>query len=341
MKIEPLVSIIILNLNKKEILKDCLETLKEQSYKNFEIILVDNGSTDDSVSFVKENFPEVKIIANKRNLGFAAGNNQGLKIAGGKYIVTLNNDTQVEKSWLKNLVVTSETDEKIGMCASKILSIKNPEQIDSVGINICIDGMTRGRGRLEINDGQYEKTEEVLLPSACAALYKREMLDEIGFFDEDFFAYCEDSDLGLRGRFAGWKAFLAPEAVVYHYYSLTSKKYSSLKAFLVERNHVLLAVKFFPPELLLFFPFLTLYRFALQFYAAIIKKGATSEFLSQYSFLDTAAIIFKAYFDALKKMPLFIKKRIIIQKSKKMSRAEFYSWLKKYKLTFKEVVFKK
>ncbi len=337
---EPLVSVIIPNLNGEKFLKGCFESLRAQSYKNFEIIFVDNGSDDGSVDFILKNYPETKLITNKTNLGFAQANNQGFKIANGKYMATLNNDTRADKEWLENLVLTAEKNEKTGMCASKILSMDHPRQIDSVGVNICLDGMTRGRGRLEIDNGQLG-IEEVLFPSACAALYRKKMLDEIGFFDETFFAYCEDSDLGLRGRLAGWKAFLVPDAVVYHHYSSTAGSYSLLKAYLVERNHTWLVLKLFPLELIIVFPFFTLYRFLLQFYAALTKKGAAAEFFKSFSLSDSVKIISRAYFDTFKKFPELIKKRRIIKKSKTITRREFYLLLKKYKLTFKELVFKK
>jgi GT2 family glycosyltransferase len=335
------VSVIIPNHNGENFLNDCFESLEAQTYKNFEIILVDNGSDDNSVNFVKKNFPVIKIIANKKNVGFAEANNQGFKIAKGDYIATLNNDTRADKKWLENLILAAEKDVQIGMCASKILSIKKPLQIDSVGVNICLDGMTRGRARLEMDEGQYNTPHEVLLPSACAALYRKKMLDEIGLFDESFFAYCEDTDLGLRGQLAGWKAFLAPDAVIYHHYSSTGGKYSSLKAYLVERNHVWVAIKNFPIELLVLYPFFTMYRFFLQGCAYLTKKGATSELLSKVSFSDALKIVINAYLDTLKKLPELIKKRRIINKGKKITRKEFYLLLKKYKLTFKELVFRK
>jgi len=336
-----LVSIIILNLNGRNFLSDCLNSLRRQTYKNFEIIVVDNGSSDGSAEFVKDNFPEVKIIENKQNLGFPKPNNQGFEIALGDYIVTLNNDTVVDEKWLEHLVLAAEKDKRIGMCASKILSMSNHRQIDSAGVNICLDGMSRGRGRLEIDNGQYDNEKEILFPSACAALYKREMLEQTGFFDEDFFAYCDDSDLGLRGRLAGWKAILVPDAAVYHYYSGTGGKYSSLKAYLVERNHFWLVVKYFPPELIILFPFFTLWRFLLQAVAALSGRGASSEFFSEHSFFQSLGVIFRAYYDAVKKIKVFYKKRGEIKKQKTISRKEFYRLLFKYRLKFSEIVFKK
>ncbi|MBU1255811.1 MAG: glycosyltransferase family 2 protein [Patescibacteria group bacterium] len=336
----PLASIIILNLNGKKFLKDCFESLKRQTYQSFEIILVDNGSIDGSVEFIKKNFPETKIIVNKENLGFAYANNQGFKIANGKYFITLNNDTKADKKWLENLILIAESNKKIGMVASKIISLKDPNLIDSVGVNVCLNGMSRGRGRLEIDKGQYDKVEEIFLPSACAALYRKKMLEEIGFFDDNFFAYCEDTDLGIRGRLAGWKAFLSPQAVVYHYYSGTAGKYSPLKAFLVERNHFWLVIKNFPLGLILFYPFFTLWYYFLHFYGFLTKRGSSSKFVQSFSFWRLIYVIFKAYFSALIRLPRILGQRYSIKKQQKISNKDFYLLLKKFRLSFKEVTLK-
>ena len=180
---KPLVSVVVLNLNGLRYLKGCLSSLSKQTATSFEVILVDNGSSDGSAEYVRNNFPSVRLIENKTNLGFAAGNNQGIRMARGKYIATLNNDTEVDSEWLKNLVEVMESDNGLGMCASKIHNFDDPNVIDGVGMLIYPDGMSRARGRLEEDRGQYSKIEEILLPSACAALYRRKMLDEIGLFD--------------------------------------------------------------------------------------------------------------------------------------------------------------
>ncbi|MCX6731751.1 MAG: glycosyltransferase family 2 protein, partial [Candidatus Parcubacteria bacterium] len=141
----PLASIIILNLNGERFLKDCFESLRGQTFKNFEIIFVDNGSADQSVLWVEKNYKEAKIIRNKANLGFAKANNQGFELTRGKYIITLNNDTRVEKSWLENLISAAEKNELAGMCASRIISMDGSGRIDSTGVNMCLDGMSRSR----------------------------------------------------------------------------------------------------------------------------------------------------------------------------------------------------
>lgn len=334
---KPLASIIIPNYNGKHFLDECLRSLQDQTFNNFEIILVDDGSSDDSIEFVKSRFPKVKIIINKKNLGFSKTCNRGIKSAKGKYIILLNNDTGVDKKWLEKLVSAAEENSSIGMCASKILSLKNPSLIDSVGVNICLDGMSRGRGRLEEDKGQYSEIEEILLPSGCAALYRKEMLDEIGFFDEDFFAYCEDTDLGLRGRLAGWKAILVPDAVVRHYYSGTAGGYSPLKAFLVERNHIWVVLKNFPMRLILLLPLFTFWRYLFQFYGILIRRGSSSKFVQDFSFWRIPLVIFRAYFSALWRLPEILIQRRKIKKQQKISNKEFCLLLKKYRLGIKEL----
>jgi GT2 family glycosyltransferase len=338
----PLVSVIVINYNGKEFLKDCLESIYGQNYHNFELILVDNGSTDGSVQFIKEKFPDTILIENKENLGFAVANNQGIEISRGKYVALLNNDTVVDRDWLKNLVTAAESSsENTGMWAGKILSLENPNIIDSVGgLIISNDGIAKGRGRLERDIGQYDREEEVFIPSACAALYRKRMFDEVGLFDEDFFAYCEDTDLGLRARLAGWKTISAPKAVVYHHYSGTTGKYTSIKAYLVERNHIWLAIKNFPLSKLLFLPLYTFWRYLMQVYGIFRKKGAGGRFLEDFSGSRLLIILFKALWGATKGMPVILKKRRYIQKKKIVTDKEINNLFKRYGITIKDLVFK-
>jgi GT2 family glycosyltransferase len=267
------VSVIIVNRNGSELLDDCLGSLTQQTYRDFELIFVDNGSTDDSLDKVRRLMPAARIVASAVNLGFAAGNNAGIRQASGKYIVLLNNDTRAEPQFLEELLAVADRDPGTGMVAPKILNFFQPDQIDSVGgLLLCPDGIGQGRGRGECDVGQFDDLDEILIPSGCAALYRRDMLDEIGLFDERFFLYCEDSDLGLRSRWAGWRARSAPRAVVYHKYSASTSAYSPLKLFYVERNHFLLALRNFPARLWLQLPVWTLYRYVLM--ALALLRGA-------------------------------------------------------------------
>lgn len=336
----PLVSIIIVNWNGLKFLETCLSSIFKQSYQAFEVILVDNGSTDGSLEFIRSKFPGPRIIVNEKNLGFAKANNQGIEIARGRYIATLNNDTEVDREWLKKLIeAAGSSDQRIGMWGPKILSMQERTRIDSVGgLLIYRDGIARGRGRSEEDKGQYDRVEDILFPSACSALYRKDMLDEIGYFDEDFFAYSEDSDLGFRARLAGWGAVSVPDAVVYHHYSGSTGKYSETKAFLVERNHLWLAIKNFPVTMLALTPFYTSLRWLVQAINLIGGKGATSKYVKEVSTPNIAFALINALVSAAKGLPATLAKRKSVQKKKVVSNREVRIWFKKYGLSASEVV---
>lgn len=334
----PLISIVIPNLNGMKYLPGCLSSLRNQTFSNFEIILVDNGSKDSSTYFIRKEFPQVKLIELEENHGFAEGCNIGIRAAAGTFIVVLNNDTEVEPQWLEALYEAATIDKNTGMVASKILLDRQTREIDSAGMLIYPDGIGRQRGRGEIDKGQFDMQEETLYPSGCAALYKREMLDEIGLFDEDFFAYCEDTDLGLRGLRAGWKAVLASKAVVYHKYSGAAGKYSLFKALHVERNRIWVAVKNFPLPWLLLAPYFTLKRYVVQAYGMAVSRGSASKFKESQPPAAIVSTIVRAYVSAMKALPAMLKKRKAIKK--KISSREFIKLMKKYRISVSELVLK-
>jgi GT2 family glycosyltransferase len=336
-----LVSAIVVNWNGKEYLEDCLQSLHAQTFSDFEFILVDNGSTDGSIEYVQQNFPGwVRVLRNVRNEGFSGGNNRGIRAVSGKYIVLLNNDAQADPRWLEELVRVAEENPRAGMLACKIYLQGGSNIIDNVGHLIYRDGLNRGRGRLEVDRGQYEKTEEVFFPSGCAALYRREMLEEVGLFDEDFFAYGDDTDLGLKGRLAGWKCLYVPRAVVHHRYSQSSGAYSPLKAFYAERNRVWIAVKYFPLSLLLESPFFTFLRFAFQGYGALAGRGAAGRFSETYSPGKLLHILLKAYLAAFRGLPGMWKKRREIKKCTRVSKREIRSWFRRFGMSAREISWK-
>lgn len=334
----PLISIIIVNFNGERYLGDCLESLSAQTFRDFEVIVVDNGSTDGSLDLIRKDFPRVKLIPLNKNTGFTRGNNTGFEASSSRYIATLNNDTIVDKGWLEALYEAAETDKTIGMVASKILLGRNGREIDSVGVLIYPDGMSRQRGRGEIDEGQFDRTEEVLFPSACAALYRREMLNEIGFFDEDFFTYCEDTDLGLRARLAGWKAVLASKAIVRHLYSQTAGKYSELKAYHVERNHLWVLMKDLPVTYIMFSPIYTFWRYIIQTYGLISRRGSMARFAEGNKKLQLIKVVIEAYLGALVKFPIMFKKRREIWNLRRLSTKEYRDLLSKYRITAKELI---
>ncbi|VAV85792.1 Glycosyltransferase [hydrothermal vent metagenome] len=332
----PLMSIVIANWNGKALLKPCLESIFVQNHPTailpqtrFEIIIVDNGSTDGSVAFIEKTHPELRLIKNPQNLGFAKANNQGILASKGEFILTLNNDTVLDKNFLAALMgAAADSEPHVGMWATKILSLSDKTIIDSVGgLLLYPDGLARGRGRLERDNSQYDALRKILLPSACAALYRKKMLDEVGLFDEDFFAYCEDTDLGLRARLLGWDAVNVPGAVCFHSYSATGGDYSTFKAYHVERNRAYVLIKNFPLSRILSSPFHTLRRYAKQLSSIRSGKGASSRIAKKTGKSGLFFIFIKVYFAVIINLPTLLKKRRIIQRRRTVAESEFSQWL--------------
>ncbi|MBF0520207.1 MAG: glycosyltransferase family 2 protein, partial [Nitrospirae bacterium] len=277
-----------------------------------------------------------RLISFNKNTGFSHACNAAIRASESPYVALLNNDTEVSPQWLTALVEAINNDETTGMAASKILL--NKTTIDSTGMFIYPDGIGRQRGRGEIDVGQYDDKTEILYPSGCACLIRHKMLDDTGLLDEDFFAYCEDVDLGLRGRAAGWGAVYAPNAVVYHKYSGTGGKYSLFKAFLVERNRIWVAVKNFPLRFILKAPFYTFKRYLYQAYSIITSRGSTAKFAQGVSVSAMAMIFLKAYGAAILKIPSMLTKRFFIKK--RIATAEFSRLLKKHEVSVSELILK-
>lgn len=240
------ISVIVLNWNGQRFLERCLSALLAQTHHDSEIILVDNGSTDNSVQFVKDHFSTVRLIESPVNIGFAAGNNLGLSVARGEFIALLNNDAFPDPHWLESLLQVMQSDASIGTCASKMIFDSDRDRIDSAGIVIDTAGLAAHRLGGQMVTASEDTPVEVFGACAGAALYRRAMLDDIGVFDEDFFIYLEDVDLAWRAQWAGWKCVYVPEASVYHVHSATVKEGSHFKNRLLGRNKIWLLCKNYP-----------------------------------------------------------------------------------------------
>lgn len=247
--VHPLISIIIVNFNGLRFLGPCLSSLANQSCRNFEIILVDNHSSDGSAAYVRRHFPSVTLIENEKNLGFAGGTNTGIRASRGEYILTLNNDTIADPRFVENLTGPMASDPRLGMCASKMVFFDG--RINSTGICLSRSGAAWDRGIFEQDTGQYDTEDEVFGPCAGAAVYRRAMLDEIGLFDEDFFIFMEDVDLAFRARLAGFGCRYIPSARVTHYMGGTAGTDSDLSVFYGNRNLLWNIIKNFPARTLL------------------------------------------------------------------------------------------
>ncbi|PIN86263.1 glycosyl transferase [Candidatus Woesearchaeota archaeon CG10_big_fil_rev_8_21_14_0_10_44_13] len=309
-------AVIIVNWNGKHLLGPCLKSLRQQTYRDFSVFVVDNNSDDGSADFVMKDFPETRVIALKKNTGFTGGNNAGFRETAKerriKYIVTLNNDTVVDRRWLENLVKAARSDRKIGSCSSKVLYLHDKDIIDTAGIAIYQDGHAQSRHGLE-KSSACTKKEEIFGASAVAALYKMEAIRKTGFFDGMFYMYQEEVDLAWRLRYAGYKSIFVPSAVVYHAHSASSKPFSPLKAYYSERNRIWLVFKNFPCLMLLRSPYYTIKRYIALSKGAREKRGAAGEFVKRYSSFRIFTVLAKAYFIGILGIPLFVPKRIKIQ----------------------------
>lgn len=254
------VAVIVINWNGRRFLGRCLGSLFAQTYRDFHVVLVDNGSTDGSVDFVRERFSQVCLIANEVNRGFAAANNQAIQATESEFVVTLNNDTEVAPEWLAELVKAADAQPTVGACASRMLFAHSPAVINSAGIALDRVGIAWDWRGGELDNPAEREPVDVFGACAGAALYRRSMLNEIGLFDGDFFAYLEDVDLAWRAQWAGWRALSVPTARVLHCHSGTGVEGSPFKNRLLGRNKVWLIAKNYPwPQLLWYLPLILLY----------------------------------------------------------------------------------
>ena len=335
-----LISVIVVNWNGLGLLDECFESLAAQTWQNKEFILVDNGSTDGSrdllVSWAAR-LPNAQTILLPTNTGFCTGNNVAFARAKGEWIALFNSDAVAEPNWLEELMRYGDASKRIGMLASKILFQSPPNVIDKVGHLIYWDGQNRGRGTMETDNGQYDKPEEIIWPDACAAMYHRKVFEETGGFDETFFAFGDDADLGMRARLLGWNAWYVPTAVVHHRHSASFGVYSPLKVMLVERNRVLLAVKNFPWPLLVQSPFWTLRRFWWNAYAVINRKGSAARFVESHGWRQTIFNLLWSYLSAVKLLPGALKRRRVIQRTRRLSNSEMTGLLRRFQIDVREL----
>lgn len=319
----PLISCIVVNYNRRDLLRACLGSLARQDYPNFEMIVVDNGSTDGSVS---QPLPcEATVIHNRVNRGFCAANNQGIAAAKGEFIALLNNDAEANPAFLSSLVRVFDGRPEVGMAAAKIVVWEDPKLIDKAGHLIYPDGQNRGRGTGERDHGQFDRVEEVLWPDGCAAMYRKSMLDQIGGFDEDLFAYADDAELGLRARTAGWTCLYTPHAVVRHHRGSTLGVASVRRLKLIERNRILLAAKLFPWSLLVLNPFYYALRLASGAGAALRGEGETAAFPGMRGKFKLLAGLLLGDLAALPLIPRMLGKRRRVRAISKLTPGEVRS----------------
>jgi GT2 family glycosyltransferase len=269
--------VVIPTLSADARLRECVESLGRQTGCHLEVIVVDNSGS----GLVRRNgnAPGARVIENARNVGFGAAINQGFRASTAPYLATLNDDAIAHPGWIAALVAALEARPDAGMCASQV-RLYGEHLLDSAGMLMAGDGSSKQRGQGRPPE-DFPVAEEALLPSGSAALYRRAMLEQIGGFDDDFFLYCEDTDLGLRARWAGWKCLYVPAAVVEHHYSHSAGAASPLKAYYVERNRLFVVAKNFPARMAAAAPFVSLVRYLWHLRYLLAGRGSAARFRAE------------------------------------------------------------
>ncbi|WXG40378.1 MAG: glycosyltransferase family 2 protein [Candidatus Freyarchaeum deiterrae] len=294
------ISVIILNYNGEKFLENCLKSVLDTDYPNFEVIVVDNNSKDRSIEIINgvkpffeaKNIPFV-IVKNSKNLGFAEGNNVGARFAKGDYIYLLNNDTLVDKHWLNELVKILDNDTEVGAAQSKILSMQNSNhlstQIDCAGGFINPYGFAIERGFMDEDRGQYNKIEDIFYAKGAAAVFRKDLFHYLGGLDPNYFFYYEEVDFSWKIMLVGYRVVFVPNSVIYHMGGASAKKVPSLSKFHHDKNRICTLIKNYNCyNLIKYLGFLIFLEFLHMFYYIFIKKLEHSERLK------LAKAIFKA-----------------------------------------------
>lgn len=309
----PEISIIIVNWNGRQFLPDCLSALRQQTFRDFETIFVDNASTDDSLEYVRAHFPEVKIVALEINRGFSGGNIAGYAHASGETIALLNNDTEAHPEWLEAIHHASREFSDAGSFACKMMYFNDRARIENCGFQIDSAGIAAELGRDELDGSKWQTSREVFGACGGAVAYRRSMIERVGFLDPDFFMIYEDVDLSFRAQLSGFRCVYVAKAIVYHHYRSTIKKRPALQVFYSQRNIDFVYWKNLPLAFILrSAPRRLLYEVGSALYFFRIGSGVP---------------FFRAKLDVLRRLPSVLKKRRVIQKQNTLSTSQLSSLL--------------
>lgn len=331
----PRVTVVIPTLGNDATLWECVSSLMAQTMTDIEVVIVDNSGSG-AVTRSRPQNVSVNILEMPANIGFGGAVNAGFAKSNAPFLATINDDAMASPTWLENLLTAIESDPGIGSCASAVL-LMGTNSLDSAGMLIAADGSSKQRG-----NGQphsiFAKPEMVLMASGSASFFRREMIEQTGGFDEDFFLYCEDSDLGLRAQWAGWTCAYVPQALVIHRYSQSAGKASPLKAYLVERNRLRLIVKNFPLLELLITPFAALLRYYWHIHDLAVGSGKASQFRQGgNSPLFLIWLVVKAHLAIFPALPNLIKKRAQVRRSARISTSQFRTLLHRHSISLRQV----
>lgn len=304
----PIFSVILVNYNGKDFVLDCIASILRSTYPNFEVILVDNGSCDDSLELVGQKFggdSRLKVIRNTKNLHFAEANNIGIRNTGGDFVILLNNDTEVESNWLEQIEVVMR-DNSIGAAQPKIICYDDRNIIDNAGNYVDRLGYTHGRGHLEKDNGQYENEEEIFFAAGTAIVIRRSVLKEVGLLDSKFLINIEDLDLSWRIRLKGYRIVYIPKSVIYHKGSRTVIKFPGriFITMLSRKNRIATLIKNYGSlRLLINLPAVVMVYLLIFFKELLIDRNP------KLAITSVSAILWN-----IKELPYLLNKRRVVQK---------------------------
>jgi GT2 family glycosyltransferase len=285
---------------------------------------------------VRAHFPNVTVIENGYNAGWGIACNVGIQAITSEYVALLNNDAYLDERCLEEMVKAIQQSPEYGSCASKILLWDEPDTIEVAGMAIYRDGSSCGRGRLQFAD-RYTAVEEVFCANDCCCLYRREMLNDVGLYDPDFFIYADETDMGWRHRIADWKCVYTPHAIAYHAHSRTAGDYSDFKAYHVERNRIFICLKYFPFWKLIASFFFAAYRYAYQVWLIRQGRGSLAKYHERASLLRGLKVLAKAHLDTLRMAPVMLRRRWEYRSIRRVSNRDIEELFRRYGLTAREM----
>lgn len=316
---------------------ECLRSLDGQEYPSFEILVVDNSGEGRAEALVPPDMRvPVRVLRQDRNLGFGGAVNAAARVSQAPFLALLNDDAVAHPGWLSSMMNAIEPLEDIGMVAAQV-RLAGEEALDSAGMLLARDGSSKQRGHGE-SPLRFARREEALLPSGSACLYRREMFDDVGGFDEAFFLYCEDTDLGLRARRRAWGCLYEPAAVVEHRYSHSAGRASAMKAYYVERNRIWTAVKNLPLSQLLAMPLFTAVRYFWHSVYLMSGKGKASEHVEGGGgVLPLVWMLVRAHLALIPELPRLLCERRRIEACARLKGRQWTLLLKRHRISLRQV----
>lgn len=348
----PTIWVIVLNYNRQDLLEHCLSSIDLQTTYPDKVLVLDNGSDGFDMDRLRVSAgrarDRLEFHRFDSNLGYCKAMNWAFSriltaTEPPGWVMTLNNDTELDLHFFEKLKFElSRTATNIGMLAPKVRAMRDRNVLDATGISLCLDAMSTARGQLETDESQYDFKTRILIPNGVAAIYKTELLRDVGDFYEPFFAYCEDTDLGLRAWTMGWECRFIPECIVYHMRSASTSSHGLWKLYQVERNHYWVAFRNFPFPLLILLPWITAYRYFWQVIAVVFRVRLAVNYSNANSLRYLAKATIQGAFDALigiVRNKMWIERSRILRLQRR-SQSEILSTLVKKRLKIHELILK-